>query len=443
MRDQTVTTPVSPVDPHPSQDITYRTMRSVHGPVFAFATVNGRPVALTKAKAVDFHELDAVIPFMKLAENKATDPASFKRIMGKFPGTENWFYADRKNVAFIQSGRYPRHTAGSDVDLPFWGDGRADWQHFNPSKYTFRSIPASHRPTATNPKDGFLISWNNKEALGWRKGPTEWSNGPVHRALILKDKLLQQVHKGGGHVDLTGLTRAVNLAATTDLRGQDILPWMLQVIAHHDGSESQALDIMRAWRRSGSNRLDANGDNVYDHSAAVALMDAWWPRAVRAQFEPALGKTCLDRVEGNVRALGGARHGIGAPPSRRTFVTFSARPRRAASLSSTAAARRRSRPAAPSAAPSEQAAVQRPDRPCTTRSRPSPRRRAQATRPRGRSTRCATPDATRSRRTRPARSTRRPSPGRTAAPSTRSTRSPGTGRARRHARRVRCAGARG
>ena len=32
MRDQTVTTPVSPVDPHPQQTITYRTMRSVHGP---------------------------------------------------------------------------------------------------------------------------------------------------------------------------------------------------------------------------------------------------------------------------------------------------------------------------------------------------------------------------------------------------------------------------
>src|SRR3954470_6993710 len=53
MRDQKVTTPVSPLDPTtPSQTITYRTMRSVHGPVFRFATVGGKPVALAKAQGV-------------------------------------------------------------------------------------------------------------------------------------------------------------------------------------------------------------------------------------------------------------------------------------------------------------------------------------------------------------------------------------------------------
>ncbi len=305
MREQSVTTPVAPTDPQPPQTITYQTMRSVHGPVFAFARAHGMPIALTKAKAVDFHELDAVIPFMQLAENVPSGPRSFQKVMGRFPGTENWFYADRKNVAFIQSGRYPRHAPGSDLEIPFWGDGRADWQGFNPSRYTFKSIPPAHRPQAVDPKDGFLISWNNKEAIGWRKGPTEWSNGPVHRALILKDKLFQQVRKNGGHVSLTGLTRAVNLAATTDLRGQDLLPWMLRVIAGHDGAERQALQTLRKWHRSGSNRLDANGDNVYDHSAAVALMDAWWPRFVTAEFKPALGNDLLTMVEDNVLSLGG------------------------------------------------------------------------------------------------------------------------------------------
>src|SRR5947208_9697255 len=39
MRDQQVTTPAfAPADPQPPQTITYRTMRSVHGPVFAYAT---------------------------------------------------------------------------------------------------------------------------------------------------------------------------------------------------------------------------------------------------------------------------------------------------------------------------------------------------------------------------------------------------------------------
>jgi hypothetical protein len=149
------------------------------------------------------------------------------------------------------------------------------------------------------------MSWNNKEAPGWRKGPTEWSNGPVHRALILQSKLLAQKKAGGGKLDLTALTRAVNLAATTDLRGAEVYPWMRRVIGHASGSDEQMLQLLDAWHRSGAHRLDGNGDNVYDRSAAVALMDAWWPRAVTAEFRPALGKTLFDVVVNTVLSLKG------------------------------------------------------------------------------------------------------------------------------------------
>ncbi|MEA2125141.1 MAG: hypothetical protein QOI80_1923, partial [Solirubrobacteraceae bacterium] len=57
------------------------------------------------------------------------------------------------------------------------------------------------------------------------------------------------------------------------------------------------------WRGAGGQRLDADGNNVYDHSAAVALMDAWWPRLVRGIFEPTLGKELFDRVESDVLSL--------------------------------------------------------------------------------------------------------------------------------------------
>ncbi len=300
MRDQTVTTPPSPTP----ETITYRTMRSVHGPVFAFARVHGQLVALTRAKAVDFHELDSSMSFMKLAENRAHDPRSFIRIVSSFPGSENWFYVDHRNVAFMQSGRYPRHASGSNIDLPFWGTGKADWQRFDPESYTFRAIPASHRPRAVNPKDGFIISWNQKEAIGWRKGPTEWSNGPVHHAMILQNRLFDQVRAEGGHVSLTGLTRAVNLAATTDLRGEDVWPWMRRVIGAGGGERARSLvRLLESWHRSGANRLDKNGDNVYEHSGAVALMDSWWPKFVTAEFQPVLGKELFELVRDNVLSL--------------------------------------------------------------------------------------------------------------------------------------------
>jgi acyl-homoserine lactone acylase PvdQ len=305
-REQQVTTPTAPTSPSPPQTITYKTLRSVHGPVFKLGTVGGKPVAFTKAKGVDFHELDAALPFMRMAENHPRSAKQFQKDFSVFPGTENWFYVDSRNVAFQQSGLFPKHARGTDVDLPYWGDGRADWQGFKPSTYTFKTIPASHRPRALDPKQGYFISWNNKEAPGWRKGPSEWGDGPVHRALILHHKLLAQKKKGpGGKLDLTALTRAVNLAATTDLRGDEDYVWMRRVIGKAPAADERYLKLLDAWHRSGSQRLDANGDNVYDHSAAVALMDAWWPRAVRGEFRPALGTTLFSKVVSDVLGLGG------------------------------------------------------------------------------------------------------------------------------------------
>jgi acyl-homoserine lactone acylase PvdQ len=307
MRDQTVTTPVSPVDPNPPEEITYRTMRSVHGPVFAFATLRGRPVALAKAKGVDFQELGASIPFMRLAENAPRDVRGFMRVMSPFPGTENWFYVDRSDVGFLQSGFYPRHRPGSDVDRPFDGDGSGDWVGFNPATYDFDHIPLKNRPRAVNPTAdaGLIVSWNNKEAPGWRKGPREWSNGPVHHAMILQNKVLKQARRTGGKVNLTQLTRAVNLAATTDLRGEDVYPWIRRVIGKAPAKDRKMLRLIDAWVKSGSNRLDRNGDNRYEHSAAIALMDNWWPRLIPAVFKRALGSKLFELVEDKVLGIGG------------------------------------------------------------------------------------------------------------------------------------------
>ncbi|MDQ3936231.1 MAG: penicillin acylase family protein, partial [Actinomycetota bacterium] len=302
MRDQSVTTPVSPVDPSPPERITHRTMRSVHGPVFAFATVNGRPVALAKAKGVNFHELDAALPFMRLAENDARSLRGFMKIMSPFPGTENWFYANRDEVGFLQSGNFQKHAPGSDVDLPFNGDGSGDWVGFDPDDYTFETIPPGNRPRAT---DEIVISWNNKEGVGWRKGPTEWGDGPVHHALLLHRRLQDELRVKGGKTDLVGLTRSVNRAATGDLRPEEPYRWMRRVIGRAQGRDEKMLRLIDAWRADGGNRLDVDGDNVYEHSAAVILMDAWWPRFVQQAFQPELGPDLFRQVEDRVLGLGG------------------------------------------------------------------------------------------------------------------------------------------
>ncbi len=304
-RDISLTTPPPSLgNMTPSEQITYRPLRSVHGPVFAFATVGGKPVALSKAKGVDFHELDAVVPFMRLAENAPTDYKTFAQTMGLFPGTENWFYVDDRHTGFMQGGLYPKHQPGTDVDLPMNGDGKGDWVGFDPSNYTFKTISPSHRPRAFDTNQPITISWNNKEAPGWRKGPTEWSDGPVHRALILHRYLNTELKAGGGKTDLTGVAKAVNETATTDLIGEEDYPWMRRAIGKARAGDQAYLSLLDDWHKSGSHRLDENGDNVYEHSAAVALMDAWWPRFVRASFEPSFGKDLFDKIVGQFLGLG-------------------------------------------------------------------------------------------------------------------------------------------
>lgn len=304
-RDVRVTTPPpSAGNQNPSQEIVYRPLRSVHGPVFAFATMEGRPVALTKAKGVNFRELDAVLPFMSTAENTVTDFRSFAEVFSSFPGTENWFYVDGREVGFMQSGYFPAHARGADVDLPFDGDGSGDWQGFDPRDYSYRFIPLSRRPAAAGSEQPLIISWNQKEAPGWRKGPNDWGDGSVHHAELLRRRVAAELRAGGGKTDVTGLTRAVNAAATTDLRVSEVYPWIRRVAGRQHGDDERLLALLDAWRAAGGQRLDADGDNLYDHGAAVALFDEWWPLVVRGSFEPALGPDLFAKVEDRFLRLG-------------------------------------------------------------------------------------------------------------------------------------------
>jgi acyl-homoserine lactone acylase PvdQ len=304
IRDQSLTTPVSPTSPSPPEKITYQARRSVHGPVFAYATVHGRPVALTVAKAVDFHELQAIIAFMELSENEPHNASQFRQIMSLFPGTETWFYVGEKQIAYQESGYYPEHARHSNPTLPYWGTGKADWIDFNPATYTEKDLPPSRRPGETDPADGYLISWNNKEAPGWYLGPTGWDGGPIQHALILKQRLLAQIKAGRGRTNLVGLARSVNMTATTDLREFDVYPVMRRVI----GSRAPAADrpflaLLDRWHADGSQRLAPAGSNIYANSAAIAIMDAWWPLAVKGIFEPALGRSLWSSVVQDVLGL--------------------------------------------------------------------------------------------------------------------------------------------
>jgi hypothetical protein len=79
-------------------------------------------------------------------------------------------------------------------------------------------------------------------------------------------------------------------AATTDLRAERVLPLALRVIGRpEDPKLADAVAKLRAWVADGSHRRDRDGDGRYEHADAIRILDAFWPRWMRAQFEPSLG----------------------------------------------------------------------------------------------------------------------------------------------------------
>jgi acyl-homoserine lactone acylase PvdQ len=286
----------------PGQTIRLRTLRSVHGPVTHFAEVDGAPVAITQQKTVDFRELDAALAFARLNTNQVTDAQSFRRAWRDYPGGENWFYVSDKEVGWQLSGFMPRRARGVDVDLPTWGTGEWDWRG---------TLPFSRMPWSVEPSKGYIISWNNKEAPGWRAPSDTWTLGPTHRSLLLERRLKAELRRGGGKVDLAGLVRTTEAAALGDLEGQELLPLLRRLarpVATAD--DLRLLDLLEAWRARGAEHRDFDEDGQYADPAAIQLMRAWLPILVRRVFEPTLGADGLKAVR-EALSLDGGRSEFG------------------------------------------------------------------------------------------------------------------------------------
>ena len=91
---------------------TLHTERSAHGPVVSRATVGGKPVAFVLARSTYHHELETGIALMRLNEG-LSGPREFQRAAARVTGSYNWLYAGERNIAYLQSGWYPRRAKGT------------------------------------------------------------------------------------------------------------------------------------------------------------------------------------------------------------------------------------------------------------------------------------------------------------------------------------------
>jgi hypothetical protein len=149
---------------------------------------------------------------------------------------------------------------------------------------------------------GYITSWNNKQAHGYRAADNNWSYGPTYRSVTL-DERIRRLIRGAGKASVVELVKAMEGAATVDLRGHTVLPYALAVIrskppaAIKDARLRRAVRALGRWARTGAHRIDRDRDGTYEHSEAIRLLDAWWRPLMQAEFEPALGKPLFDAIE--------------------------------------------------------------------------------------------------------------------------------------------------
>jgi len=244
----------------------FQVLRTRHGIVQERTTVGGKPVALVKQRTTYGHEVDSVLGFSQFNDpGFVHDAKSFQKAAANIDYTFNWFYADDKDISYYSSGLLPKRSKKVEPDLPHWAGKKYDWKGW---------LPFRKHARETNPKRGYLVSWNNKQAPGFSAADDNWSYGAVYRSLALEKRLVAKT-KGKKKIDLPGMVGVMSGAATADSRAAYTLKWLLKVVGK-DPKTKAAVAELQSWLKSGAARVDRDRDGAYEHQAAIALFDTWW-----------------------------------------------------------------------------------------------------------------------------------------------------------------------
>jgi acyl-homoserine lactone acylase PvdQ len=220
--------------------------------------------------------------------------------MRHYTGNENWFYVSSKHIAWLQSGWFPQHAPGTDLEQPIRGTGQWDWKGFQPATADFTRHGDAFNPTAIDPKQGYLASWNNKGAPQWRAAPGIWSYGRVHRDMLIRNPTVAAI-KAGKKLTLSDVVGVSGNASTQDLRGVEVLPDLLQALGPvTDRIPAGLVAALRAWVAKGAHRRDTRSSGYDDDSAAVLLFDAWWRQVVHDIYDPQLGTDVVTLLQGGM-----------------------------------------------------------------------------------------------------------------------------------------------
>lgn len=278
---------------------TMRVWRTKYGPVEYRATVGGKKVAYTSLRSSYLHEVDSIIGFQMLNDpGYIKGPQDFQSAAQHINYTFNWFYADSQHTAYYNSGDNPVRADGVDTEFPVWAQPAYEWKNWNPDTNTADYTAPSAHPNSID--QDYYVSWNNKQAKDYTTA--SWGDGSVHRANLLDDRVKKLVAAGG--VTRAQLVQAMASASVSDLRAEDVLPELLQVINSSPVTDSAAADAvnkLQAWVTAGAQRTETSaGSKTYANADAIRILDAWWPLLVKAEFQPGLGSDLYNALTSNL-----------------------------------------------------------------------------------------------------------------------------------------------
>jgi acyl-homoserine lactone acylase PvdQ len=257
-------------------------LRTVHGPVVGYATVDGRRVAISSKRSSYGRDVLDQLLFRRLSTGQVSDPQSFFDAMALTPQTFNGFYIDSKHIAEYTSGRLPQRHEEVDPGLPTIGTGKYEWRGF---------LDEDRHPHGTDPRDGTIVNWNEGAARGFGAADDSWGkNGSVNRVDLLNYNL-KRLRGRDGEWSMADVVSAMNAGATQDVRAIKTVPLLQRLLEGTKPPDARAgrmLRVMTDWREAGGSRLDRDLDGLIDHPGA-ASMDAAWPKIADALMAPRIG----------------------------------------------------------------------------------------------------------------------------------------------------------
>ncbi|MFP5312601.1 MAG: penicillin acylase family protein, partial [Actinomycetes bacterium] len=237
-------------------DVQVPVYSTVHGFVTSFDPANG--VAYSKKRSWTGTEIQSLLAWTKVG--KAKDWNGYLEQAQKVGITINWYYADKSgNIGYVSPGKLPVRPAGQDPRLPVTGDGSMEWEGFE---------PFANNPQVYNPKQGYIVNWNNQSAAGRNAGSGTWS--PVDRVneIIARLESKQKLTKD----EVWKINEETSFA---DLNVRYLRPFLEHAVQRFPAKspEAEAARLLLDW--DGQAR-DADRDGHLD-GPQPAIMRAWLP----------------------------------------------------------------------------------------------------------------------------------------------------------------------